>query len=314
MTGRVWVPIQAWIAHLEDPDENPLKIAEIANEVDIDYTGASIVITPSDPTRGFRHLPLLFEKLFLVHNPVRNLAQLFGSNGLSEVDVVQKYRSDLTWLKEHNCLEHITFRYDLRFGGRDERILLDQIYDDPSDTVQEHAIKRLSALQLRRILGAEAYPLLHKAIGDPSDKKATAVSLAIKRFPIPNPAVPWEKIVDFRQDPDRRLARLALKNFISDLSCGSLSIGEMQDRMDHTLELYETHAKLHKLKVNRSKLEIVIATAAELIENVLTLRLSDAVKKIFDLKRIKVELLEGELSNPGSAVAYIAMARNQVEK
>lgn len=66
---------------------------------------------------------------------------------------------------------------------------------------------------------------------------------------------------------------------------------------------------LHRMKTNVGTLETVVTTTAEFLGDLVSFKWGKAAEALFSLKRRHVVLLEGELTAPGSEVAYIVKAR-----
>lgn len=63
------------------------------------------------------------------------------------------------------------------------------------------------------------------------------------------------------------------------------------------------------MKANGGMLETALITTSELIEELARLRFSKAARALFSLKKRRIALIEGELTSPGSEVAYLIKAR-----
>lgn len=86
---------------------------------------------------------------------------------------------------------------------------------------------------------------------------------------------------------------------------------EATQELEYLLDEYESHMRLHKMKITRGTFETLIVGAAEILENVAKFRLSKAAEAIFVLKNRQIALLEAEQSAPGREVAYIAQAKRR---
>lgn len=135
----------------------------------------------------------------------------------------------------------------------------------------------------------------------PSD----TISVVMKKFPVLDKELPFEMFLDFKQNPDTKLKLSRLKNWISEIGNTKISAKEVEQKLDFLLTEYSNHLDFHKLKYSQGVIETIITTSLSIIENVLQLKLSDASKVIFDIKRKRIDLLESERNALGKEVAYI---------
>ncbi len=59
------------------------------------------------------------------------------------------------------------------------------------------------------------------------------------------------------------------------------------------------------MKVNAGVAETIVVSTAEIAENLVKFKWSKIGKMLFSARQKKIKLLEGELTSPGSEVAYI---------
>ena len=166
---------------------------------------------------------------------------------------------------------------------------------------------RLSSIVLNRQAGMEAYPLLLVSLSDdprPTEKQ-DILEIVLNQLPIPSEKTPWEHILEFREDPDSKSRFLALRNWASELSHSDLTVLEIEQKLEYLLDQYERHLKLHKMKINKGVLETVVVSVAETAEDLIKFKWGKLAQSLFALKHRKVNLLEGELTAPGSELAYV---------
>lgn len=135
----------------------------------------------------------------------------------------------------------------------------------------------------------------------PSD----TISIVMKKFPVLDKELPFEMFLDFKQNPDTKLKLSRLKNWISEIANTKVSAKEIEQKLEFLLIEYSNHLDFHKLKYSQGVMEIIISTSLSIIENVLQLKLSDASKVLFDIKKKRIDLLESERNALGKEVAYI---------
>lgn len=136
----------------------------------------------------------------------------------------------------------------------------------------------------------------------------------LKAFPLPDDSVPWEQIIDFRNDPDSFGKFMAIRSWMSDVAKSNLSPIEIEQKIEWLLHEYQHHMKVHKMKISASTLETVVVSVAEFTENLVKLNFGKAAKALFAIKNKKVQLLEAELKAPGREIALIANANETFKK
>jgi hypothetical protein len=136
-------------------------------------------------------------------------------------------------------------------------------------------------------------------------KRSQVVNLVINQFPQIDSSVKWEQIVEFKQDPDSVAKYLALRNWINEILKSNRDIHEIEEKLEYLLNNYQRHMELHKMKYNKSNLELVVTSSLEILENIARLKFSKIAKTLFSFKENELELLEAELKAPGNELAYI---------
>jgi len=143
----------------------------------------------------------------------------------------------------------------------------------------------------------------------PSKPKADVLSIAFGAFPEPEQDTPWEQILEFRRDPDSVSQALALRRWISRISHESIPEKEISQEIEWLLHEYESHMRLHRMKLTMGTLETIVVSFGEFVENLVKLKFGAIAKGLFSLEHRRIALLEAESQAPGREVAYIAQAR-----
>jgi hypothetical protein len=176
---------------------------------------------------------------------------------------------------------------------------------------------RYTASELRARFGIDAIAV--PSVIDVQNADATAgheavVRIALSEFPLPDESTPWQNIQDFRRDKGARSQFSRLKQWINRTGKAGLKEYEVADELRELLYEYEYGMKLHKMKAQRGILEVVVTTTAEVAENLLRFKVSNAAKAIFAIKDYKLKLLEEEKATVGREIAYIVSARTAFGK
>ncbi len=157
--------------------------------------------------------------------------------------------------------------------------------------------------------GFDSYPVLLSNI--PANQeffKSEVIRVVFNELPMPDEQTPWEQILEFRGDPDSKAKFLDLRHWMSEIARDSRPRAEMEETLEYLMSQYQRHMALHKMKTTAGVLETTVVSTGEIIENLVRMKWGKVAKMLFSLKARKITLLEGELTSPGSEVAYIIKA------
>jgi hypothetical protein len=174
-------------------------------------------------------------------------------------------------------------------------------------------VNRIS-LQLREFGSLDAYPLLPSIdhiIQSPTARKSCVVQIVIQALPLPDNSTSWEQIIEFRSDPNSKHKFLDLRNWMNEVARGALEPIEVEQKLEHLMSQYQRHMALHRMKTTAGILETVVVSTAEFLEDFVKFKWGKIAKGLFALKHRRIALMEGELTSPGSEVAYIIKSREQ---
>ena len=132
-------------------------------------------------------------------------------------------------------------------------------------------------------------------------------------MPVLDDSTPWEKVVEFKGDPDNVGKFAGLKVWMNKAISSGASISEIKDELDYLLYQYRKSLELHKIKYHLGTLQRIVVGTAELIENAARLKFSNIAKGLFSAHQEKVDLLQAELTAPGKEIAYIYQAQKTFE-
>ncbi len=271
---------------------------------------------------------------------------------IDQIDLVRKFNtsedfiiaSELEWLQDQNVLfdtkplfANINLMDSKRVGKELKGFLQlqqfasDGIGDSISkrdlssikeyNRVQLYSICRLDSVVLREYNGMDAFPII-----DPIDfmklpsntfvrpRKVEVIKIILNLLPIPDDSVPWEQILDYRNDPDSKERAFSLRRWISRVSGEKLSVSEIQDEAEWLMHEYQKHMNLHKMKTNLMTIEALVKTPLEVLENLIKIKWSKLPDPLFAIKKRTVSILEAELNAPGRELTYIIKANETFAK
>lgn len=136
------------------------------------------------------------------------------------------------------------------------------------------------------------------------------VQIVLNNLPLPDNSTPWEKIIDYRNDPKSQENLLALRRWTRKITTESLSTVEVEEEIEWLINEFQNHMNYHKIKSNIEKLEIITKAPFEVVENLAKLQFSKIPDPLFSLKKKQLILMEAELNAPGREMAYIIKTRD----
>jgi len=178
--------------------------------------------------------------------------------------------------------------------------------------------RRGIAIDMQNNFSLNAFPVYSERAGLNDDfvsGKDAIIKLVIEQLPEPDyECVAWERIIDFRSDPETMRLLTYLRRWITEHSQKESSYRDILEELLYYCAKYEEHIHFHKMKLRHGILETLLMIPAEMIEGVIRLKPTQIVKALFTFKRQKVELLEQEKKAPGRDLAYLFKVRDEFEK
>jgi hypothetical protein len=143
---------------------------------------------------------------------------------------------------------------------------------------------------LNRLGATIPYPYATEA--EASYARTTAAVLS--QFPVPDELTPWEEILDFRKENESQLAFGGLREWIKDATSKNYTAVDLKDKLEHELARLEAALKRAKLKHRFQTIEAIVTSGADVIENLLELKLKEATKAAIGITRSLIETLPEE--------------------
>ena len=79
---------------------------------------------------------------------------------------------------------------------------------------------------------------------------------------MPDDGTPWERIVEFRNDPDSKSRLYSLRRWISRSATAATPARELAEELEYLLHIYDEHMRLHFKATSRCLTEILVVGAA----------------------------------------------------
>ena len=143
--------------------------------------------------------------------------------------------------------------------------------------------------------------------------KSVVLSIVLKNFPLINPNIDLERIVEFKKAEDIKSRYFELRDFITSISKQNLTPNEIHEKVEYLLNEYKNGLELIDFKYNLSTLETICIATSEVVENIATLKFSKAVKTLFELNKKELQLLEAERNIKGREVSFLYKAQNELK-
>lgn len=220
------------------------------------------------------------------------------ANGFGEPPENMELR--VPWFLEHAFRDTVFIPLlEVYDGSPAARRIVEEYYDI-------HA--RMSAAHLRIENGKSASAILRPDslfLDDTQTEKGIVLRTVLERLPFPSPDLPWNALADFRADPEAGGMLVRLRRWMSDFARKQPSAVEVKEELDYLLHSYAEHMRHHRIKYELGAIELIATTAAEVIEDIVKVKLKDLAKIPFTVRKDEISLWEAELNAPGRDVAYI---------
>ncbi|MCK0109537.1 hypothetical protein MWU58_09545 [Flavobacteriaceae bacterium S0825] len=180
------------------------------------------------------------------------------------------------------------------------------------DNVSRHLSSYMSALNFN-----ETYtPITNSftSIESKNNVEEQIYKLVISNIPTPKTNIPFQEIIDFRNDSDNIIRYNRLIHWIKNISKSGLKINEVKDELEYLTLDFENHMKLHKQDYELTDLEVFVFLPLEFAEKIIKMQWSKLPDTIFKIKKNKVKLLIEESNAPGREMAYIIKTNEKFKK
>jgi len=228
---------------------------------------------------------------------------------LSEKNVLVKYKN---FSEDKNPTENIKELQDLmmsviRNSNSDIQNTDEKIQPLLKFYLTHDILARIDTLRFRKYDELNEYFPSLRNFGTlkTESKKNQVIQFVLNDIPEPDYTTPWEQIIEYRSDIDVKNKYLALINWINKVSNSNMQMCEIKDEYDFLYSEYMKQFKLHKMKYNSSKLEVILNASINFISNFATGNYTTSIKDLFQFNVKNAQLLQEETKLPGKELAYI---------
>jgi hypothetical protein len=282
-----------------------------------------------------KHAALVFDKVVMFG--VGGLRMIEGSLPDRATDVLRRDLALLEFLQEHGVvMEANPAALFPQSKAQSEEAVLKKVLTDPQFSDFLEKLNSISPEELstyhkgaydRTARRVAAYysanmqwdaVVLGSGVGAAADMldagSDVVVNDVLPEMPIPDDATAWERIIDFRNDPDSRIKFNRLHMWTHEAARSGKSAQELRDELRYLLDEYKAHMRLHEMKVRSGVVQTVVSAAATALEGLLRFKPTSAADAIFSVSAQRAALLEAEKAAPGRALAYIVDANRVFTK
>lgn len=154
-------------------------------------------------------------------------------------------------------------------------------------------------------VSAHQMPLIARGAPVQSLCVGSVLHLAIKRVLIPEERTSWEDVFALKQDRDLQQRARKLRLWATKTAKSETSLGLIEEQLADLLSDYEKYLRAHKLKYTTMTLGAVVGQGAELIEDLVKLRLGKLAGKLFSATKTKAEMTLSEMQAPGRELSIV---------
>jgi hypothetical protein len=186
---------------------------------------------------------------------------------------------------------------------------------------------RIVANKLQRLDGLSATPIFDRApfipksvldlfqefslpIPSDTDSRDRIVQVILNKLAMPKDAVPWESILEFRNNPEVRGYLSGLRTWMADVIRQQHSTIEAEEKLEWLLFQQAKHLQAHKIEYGVKAFGAVFVASMEMVENLAKLRWGKAAKSLVEIFDGRATLSRMELDSPAREVNFILKARN----
>ncbi len=151
----------------------------------------------------------------------------------------------------------------------------------------------------------ELTPQRRRAGLDANVNQAGLAQFVIEGLPVPARRVPWEEIIDFRNDADSQERLRSLRAWIAATARGGISLAEASDQIHDAVSRYRDHVRgagiAHDLGVWESLMRSGILSTEMGVEAWMT----SHAPRPFGLSLLTASSIQAEQSAPGRELSYL---------
>lgn len=144
-------------------------------------------------------------------------------------------------------------------------------------------------------------------------QKQEVIDTIIKDMPSPVYDTPWQDIIDLRQEEEFKNKVRLFRQWADTISVDKTAF-QINDEVRTAIYEYEKYLKAIGVKYQRSALEIAITASAELLENIVKIRISNIAKMAFSYRDVRAQLTIEEQKAPGRQLSMVYDIKKRIAR
>lgn len=178
----------------------------------------------------------------------------------------------------------------------------------PATTDGDHTDRVLLSVAawLRQFKGIHAAAHIEPAAIPSTPHDSPALEVIVNNVPMPPAGMPWQEIVQFREDPENVQSLRRLRLWAQQQASSKKSVEQISEELESLLYDYRKYMTVQHRKFSQGVVSTIVTSTAETLAHVASLNFGKAVGALFALRERRVALEEAELRAPGREVAYVA--------
>lgn len=177
---------------------------------------------------------------------------------------------------------------------------------------------RIISHKLRLVDGLDAVAVfensekaLKTADAGESGTFASVAQVILEKIPTPSDKVPWEQILEFREDPDAAGFLRGLRVWMHEAATKNLPQNQLQEKLEWLLFTREKTLQSHKMDYNVDAFGSVFVATAEMLENLVKINWGKAARTAVSLATRKARLSKLEIDSPQQELHYLLMTQQK---
>jgi hypothetical protein len=169
---------------------------------------------------------------------------------------------------------------------------------------------RMLACQLRDIENLDSCAVIPIEFSgleqdDPRLTKHDVLRICLGALPVPGDDVPWEQLIEYRNDPDTQSSFRTIKEFLSNVARGAFKPVQIEETLEYLVNRFRRNLEAHRINAVTTGLFPYVVTTPEFLEMLAGVGPDWGTHALFSMDHCKLGLLEGESTSAGSFVAFL---------
>lgn len=249
---------------------------------------------------------------------------------LQEKDLLRSFNSDSLRLAVYEKeLKPFTDYYDKNnrnsfFINQDDRLLVKSVWEEKNSILSGITNNSTTIFKnhlyseiINAISDFDVVPIFDLFVPEKElriGKEYKILEIVLNKFPVIDENVSWEQLIEFRSDPMSMKKFLALRNWMIDISKGNYNSKEISEKFDYLFSEYSFHLKQHKINSTMGSIKTFAVTSSEILEDLVRIKWSKAVKAVFELFEKNTRLTKIESNAPGKEIGYVYDVKQKFQK